>query len=69
MFAPGGLNTLIYRDKSPYQEIRLYKNGKHYWMSLNRIVQFHTKECFLSHSYMVRGPTRLSYTRITLMTL
>jgi len=60
MLPPRGKNTLIYWDKSPYQGIKLYKNGKDYWLSLNDILQFHTKECFLSHAYMVRGPVRLA---------
>jgi spermidine synthase len=56
---PPGKNVLIHEHMSPYQLIRLYRNGKDYWMSLNAEMQFHTKECDLSHKYMCLSPLRM----------
>lgn len=56
---PSGNNILLHEEKTKYQVIRLYKNGKDYWMSLNGELQFHTKECYKSHQYMCKVPLLL----------
>jgi hypothetical protein len=60
MWQPKGQNELLVKKQSPWQEIRLYKNGDHYWMALNRVLQFHTKECYKSHQYMCKIPAMIA---------
>jgi len=52
-------SELVYQKQSPYQKIALFKDGNHYWMSLNDVMQFHTKECYTSHRYMCQIPLRM----------
>lgn len=57
--APPGDNKLIHEQKTPFQLIRLFQNGHHYWMSLNGEMQFHTAECYTSHKKMCVRPLQL----------
>jgi predicted O-methyltransferase YrrM len=56
---PQGSNTLLYEHKSPFQLIRVFRNGSQYWMSLNGEMQFHTAECDISHRHMCLKPLQL----------
>lgn len=60
MWHPTNNTQLILKKQSPWQEIALYKHGKDYWMSLNGILQFHTRECYVSHQYMCRLPVMMA---------
>jgi len=62
MWIPRGKNVALYKGKSPYQTIDLYQNGRHHWLALNNILQFHTKECYISHQYMAKYPLMLAKT-------
>jgi spermidine synthase len=57
---PPANNQLIYATESPYQTIKLYKNLSDYWLELNGIIQFHTKEMDITHYYMVDVPYKLA---------
>jgi len=59
MWTPKSKSKLLLQTQSPYQSIELYQNGNHYWMALNRVMQFHTKECYTSHAYMCQIPLNL----------
>ena len=58
MWTPRG-SQLIYQHQSPYQSIKLFLDGNHYWLSLNNVMQFHTRECYASHEYMCKNPLRM----------